>query len=638
MDVFEISGLQTGVSKAGVDYLQPADSFESIKNGYLYRQVLQSRKGISQLAPQLANASRIMMIQSFQKTDGTTTLLVADKNFLYKYNVGTRTFDQISFGGSMAGYGGFNITNNSGYISGTAYPDKDNNSRFVFTSPDITPNAAGSSVFFYDVANGDVRDYTAVADNAEYVPFSSGALINARHVLWYNERINFVKPTVGTVTYNQGWLYSAIKDSSGNGDNFNAAGAGLGQLDTFEVIQGASIFGQYLALNLSGSNWLLEKTTDAFNPYFPKKIPSIIGTDAPFSFAQWNSKINTVGRDGFLGMDFRESLRIDNKIPFFARDEMDANNMDLVYGGFDRDTAQFLWSYKTSESLDDDTDSTRTQDAIVTYNYEENTWATYDLSVSVFGQFEAEETLTWDQINATIKEEWAKWDTTTEIWDRIGKGDKFKLTLAGDDAGIIYQFNSDYNDYFVPISAITNASQAVVTIDASNFKVGDEVVILDVEGMTEINNNEDDPTQIIYYTVEAATSTQLTLNVDSTNYSAYTTGGYVCKPIEFEATTNPINPYREQGRKIFISSIECQINANGGFVYVDVFVDGDDDPYLENVLLQPTNATRDREYVSMTIDNEADFFTFRFKHKSITNGLQMPAIRIYAEQGGMTNG
>ena len=291
MEIFEITGYKTGISRENVNYLLPVDSFESIKNGYIYRGVVQSRKGISLFTPRLDDNSRVFMIQSFLKTDGSTELLAADANFLYKYNVGTRQFDQLAFGGSMAGYAGFNISDNAAYISGTAYPDKSNNSRFVFTSYGISANAAGSSIFFYDVSNGDVRDYTAVADNADYVNPSIGTLTRSTHVLWFNERLNFIKPTIGGTTYNQGFLYSGIRDASGNGDNYNAPGSGLIQLDTFETIEGASIFGQYLALNLSGSNWLLEKTTDAFNPYFPKKLPSVIGTDAPFSFAQWNSRI-----------------------------------------------------------------------------------------------------------------------------------------------------------------------------------------------------------------------------------------------------------------------------------------------------------------------------------------------------------
>jgi hypothetical protein len=228
MDVFEITGYKTGVSRENVNFLEPADSFETIRNGYIYRGVLQSRQGISQFAPRLADKSRIYLITTFIKPDGTTELLAADANFLYKYNVGTRTFDQIPFGGSMAGYSGFSLANPEDYISGTAYPTKNNSARFIFTGKGVATNGAGSAVFFYDPsagASGEVRDFTSAADNTDYQAFSSGALVRATHVLYFNERINFVVPQIGAITYEQGWLYSAIRDSSGNGDKFNSPGS-----------------------------------------------------------------------------------------------------------------------------------------------------------------------------------------------------------------------------------------------------------------------------------------------------------------------------------------------------------------------------------------------------------------------------
>jgi hypothetical protein len=323
------------------------------------------------------------MITTFIKTDGNTELLAADANFLYKYNVGTRTFDQLSFGGQLAidGYTGFGLSNPEDYISGTAYPDNLNNSRFVFTSRGMTVSASGSGVFFYDPSDSLVKDFKVdgANGNASYYEEPSASIGNLRrstHVLYFNERINFVNPQTSVTTYNQGWLYSGIRDSSGKGDKFNTPGSGLGQLDTTETIQGASIYGQYMALNLSGSNWLLEKTRDAFNPYYPKKLPSVIGSDAAFSFAQWNSRIYSMGQNGVLVMDFRESLRTDDKIPFFTRDDIDANTFDYTYGGFDRINAQFLWSYLS------DSETYTTQDKVLAYNYEEDSWSVYDIPLT----------------------------------------------------------------------------------------------------------------------------------------------------------------------------------------------------------------------------------------------------------------
>lgn len=636
MEVFEITGYQTGVSRSGVNFLQPSDSFEDIQDGYIYRQVLQSRKGIALFAPRLDDESRITGIFEFIKPDGSVDLLATDMNYLYKYNTSTAVFDQLSFGGSMAAYGGFSISNNEDYISGTAYPFADGTARFVFTGRGIAANAAGSSIFFYDVANGDVRDYTAVADNADYVAPAAGALTRATHVLWFNERINFFSPVIAGTEQTQGIIFSGIRNSGGNGDDFNVSGSGTILLDTSEDIRGASILGDRLALNLTRSNWVLEKRGDPFNPYSPRKIPSVIGTDASFSFTQWNNRVLSVGKTGILAMDGRESVRVDNKIPFFTADDMDSPDFELVYGGFDRITNQFLWSYKESE------DSGDTQNKVLSLNYEFGTWSVYNLRFSVFGQTSVGTSLTWDDIEATAEHpEWATWDGTEDIWNKIGLGEEVEKTLAGDDLGFIYALNTGYDDDQENITAITQASQAVLTVDDSAFQVGDEVIVSGVSGMVEINNYDpaDDTTEFTPYTVVAATATSITLNVNSTDFTAYTSDGLISRVISFEAKTVPFNPYREQGRRCFISYVEFLLNTNGGFLYVDIFMDEQTTPFKENVLIKPNNTVQQsRQWVSLAVDQDANFFTFKLRQKSPAFGVELTSMRIHANPGGLTSG
>lgn len=220
MEIYEITGYQTGVSKAGVNYLQPSDSFQNIFNGFIYRQVLQSRQGVGYFAPRLADESRIFGIFEHTLPDSTKELLAFDKNFLYKYNTGTGVFDPIPFGGSMSptntNYQGFNMTAKDFYISGTSYPTATNGPRFVFTGEGITPNANGSAIFFYD--GTDVKDFTndnaGGGDNPNYKAPPQGKLSSASYVLWFNERLNFIVPIIQGIEYNQGILYSGIRTTS----------------------------------------------------------------------------------------------------------------------------------------------------------------------------------------------------------------------------------------------------------------------------------------------------------------------------------------------------------------------------------------------------------------------------------------
>lgn len=639
MDVYEITGYETGVSQAGVNYLQPSDSFQNILNGFIYRQVLQSRQGVGYFAPRLAGATRIFGIFEHTLPNSTKELLAVDTNFLYKYNTGTGIFDQIPFGGSMAGYAGFNIPANDLYISGTSYPTATNGARFVFCGEGIQGNGAGSSIFFYNGTN--VQDFTSIVDNPNYAAPPGGALNSASYVLWFNERLNFIVPIQAGVEYNQGVLYSGIRTVSGNGDKFNVSGSGLFQADTYQNITGITILGQILVLNFDRMAYTLEKTRDAFNPYFGRAVPGVLGTNAKFSAISWNDTVRSMGKTGLLGADGRQNLRVDNKIPNFTREDVDQILFNLTYGGFDRLNNQFLWSYKISGT------ETDTQNSVLVGNYEENTWSIFDQRFSVFGQSDIGLNLNWDDIDAAGgNDSWSQWDTTEEIWDRIGLGQAVQKTLAGDDLGFIYEFNQDFDDYFTDITAVAPGTTTTLTVNASGILPGDLVTVqgvvgmLDAEGNSGINNYDpeiDDP-DFEPYTVISSTPTSITINLDSSTLTAYTSGGTISKIISFSAETIPFNPYRAEGRRCFVSHVEFLIDCNGGSLKVDVFADEQETPFKQNILMKPTADAQGTEWVEMTVDQEANFLTFALKQQSPAVQLRLTSMRIHCQPGGLTHG
>ncbi len=607
MEVYEITDIKTGVSQAGVNYLQPSDSFQNMVDGFVYRQVLQSRRGITKFCPRLAGETRIYGIFEHILPDGTKESLVTDKNFLYKYNTTTGVYDQIPFAGSLAAYVGFNLASREDYVSGTSYPTASNGT--------------------------DVRDFTNLADNPNYAAPTLGALTKAFFVFWFGERLNFVVPTIGGTQYSQGLLYSGIRTTSGNGDKFNVAGSGLLQLDTYENIVGASILGNVFAFNVERSNWIIEKTRDAFNPYFSRKIPGPLGTNASFSMASWADTVKSMGKTGIIGTDNRESLRVDNKIPNFTSDEINQEEFDQTYGGFDRINNQFLWAYVDAGS------GSETQDKVLVENYEFDTWTTYNLRFSCFGQTDLGLNLVWNQIDETQNTSWGRWDTTEEVWNKIGLGKSVQKTLAGDDLGFIYELNADNDDYLTSISAINQASQAVLTVDATGILAGDLVVIQNVEGMTEINNYDPDidPVDFVPYTVVSATPTSITIDEDSTLFTAATPNtGTISKVISFSADTIPFNPYRSLGRRCYIGYVEFLLDTNAGFLKVDVISDEEETPFISDVLIQPTGVQKGQEWISMSVDNESDFMTFRLKQLSPATQVKVTSIRIHCQPGGLT--
>ena len=615
MDVFEVSGFNVGRDDSGVNFLDPSQAFDTLRNGFVYRQEIKSRLGFSRFANRLSDGSRVMGIFENVVPSGANQLLVCSKEFLYRYDSGTDSFIQLANNGA-APAGGFAITSDSAYVTGTTYLTKDGLQRFVFTGSGM------SDVYYYD--GTDVRSFTV--DNPDYQAPAAGALTRARRVLWFGERLNFFVPTIAGQAENQAVLYSGIRDSSGNGDKFNVPGSGQLSADTYENMLGALILGDVVIMNFERSNWTLEKTRDAFNPYFVRKIPSVIGTNAGFSAVTWDYEVKSVGRTGLITTDGRQSLRFDNLLPYFTQDEIRQEDFELTYGGFDRINGQFFFAYKDNIANPDLT----TQDKVLVYNYEEKTWSINDQRFSVFGQTDQGHNLTWNDIDETENPAWARMDETEEIWNKIGILDETQKTLAGDDLGFVYQINTDFDDYFVDITAITAASSAVVTVDPSAFQVGDRVVFANVEGMTEINGQ--------IGTISSASTTSITVNIDSSLYTAYTTGGSVSKLIDFEAKLVPFNPYRPEGRRCYVSHLEFLLNTNAGGLNVDIYMDGETAPFKSAELLPSDSTTKPREWITVVVNQEANFLNFDLKRESSSNQTIISSIRIHASKGGLTAG
>lgn len=108
------------------------------------------------------------------------------------------------------------------------------------------------------------------------------------------------------------------------------------------------------------------------------------------------------------------------------------------------------------------------------------------------------------------------------------KGDPWALTFA-----------STQN-----ITAITKAANAQITITGHGYTAGERVVIESVTGMTEIN----DYTATVVSVVDG---NNFTVNIDSTNFSAYTSGGTVKEVL---TTDYPAVSRYYKGRRYFANS------------------------------------------------------------------------------------
>lgn len=112
-----------------------------------------------------------------------------------------------------------------------------------------------------------------------------------------------------------------------------------------------------------------------------------------------------------------------------------------------------------------------------------------------------------------------------EIWHR------FNTSLLGDVVQIGFSLSDEQmrtyteNGSALEITAITAANPCVVTVD-NTIDIGELVLIQDVEGMVEINQVSGIPNSGVYLVIDR-NDTSLTLDLNSSAFTAYTDGGTV---------------------------------------------------------------------------------------------------------------
>lgn len=105
-----------------------------------------------------------------------------------------------------------------------------------------------------------------------------------------------------------------------------------------------------------------------------------------------------------------------------------------------------------------------------------------------------------------------------QIWHRMNTsliGDTIQLgfTMTDEQMRTLTPFSDS-----LEITGITAANPCVITVE-NELQVGNQVLIEDVEGMTQLNGNT--------YLITSRNDTSITIGVDSSSYTAYTDGGTV---------------------------------------------------------------------------------------------------------------
>lgn len=136
-------------------------------------------------------------------------------------------------------------------------------------------------------------------------------------------------------------------------------------------------------------------------------------------------------------------------------------------------------------------------------------------------------------LSVVDKQTISQYTQTTAQNAGTGNGSTKTFTNAGNANPTLTSFNVEFAAPIqagIAITGITVATQAVVTVASHSYSVGDPILIIGAGGMTQING-------LIGFVV-STTATTITLNINSSTFSAWTSGGNIYKAEYFSDNQN----------------------------------------------------------------------------------------------------
>lgn len=409
---------------------------------------------------------------------------------------------------------------------------------------------------------------------ATYAPIynASGFVIKAcKLIVPFHNRLLFLNTleqvTVGPTTYKNFYnrmRFSQVGDplqttvgKEAFRDDVEGKG-GFEEADVKEAITGVSFIKDRLIIEFEKSTFECVYTGNKRRPFILKRIDNELGVESTNSIVQFDQFSLGFGLNGIHSCNGMNVSRIDNAIPdeIFQVSNEEAGPK-RVFGSRDYWTEEVYWSYPSTARTNET--AARYPNQVLAYNYSTKTWAKYNESITAFGYYFNDDSLTWaDGEDA--------WEEADYRWNEPSLTSKFRSTVAGNQEGWTYIINNEKNsnDDSLTIHNIgTSGNFIEISILDHNLREAEFIKINNVQGDAgdTLNGN-------IYQIDAVDSSDTLLINVPgaSTDYDG---GGTVTVVSKSRIKSKRYNFYSSNGKKLRVSRIDFLLSktVNGELSY-----------------------------------------------------------------------
>ena len=337
-------------------------------------------------------------------------------------------------------------------------------------------------------------------------------------------------------------------------------GAGVTDAATKEEIVSAAFIKDRLIVFFDRSTWEIVYTGVPALPFRWQKLNDEFGSLSTGATIQFDRQTFNVSKNGITACNGSNVQRIDNAIEeevYSWRVKDDAYLR--VQGIRDFRDKMTYWTYQP------DTAATTTSFAtkILAYNYQYGAWSKFDDTVTVWGYFEQQQDLTWQNAQMT-------WQEADFTWNANVTPAQSRRIIAGNHHGYTFLIEKDF-PVNAPVMTISNVSIGAgfitVTAYAHNLQNDDFVEVSSLGGLTPNND-------IGQVTVVDANTFTLPLEMTGT----YTGGGVIRRLSQMVFRSKAWNPYKDKGRGCHIEKIDFIVapDSEGAKIRIGYSTNGSD--------------------------------------------------------------
>ncbi len=475
-------------------------------------------------------------------------------------------------------------TNNTGQFGATADPPRitDGTTWYPFYD-NVTPaNTPWASI---DASTFLVNWLSMLPFRGRMVTFNTWEGANAAGAVNYSNRIRW--STIG----NPFIPFAAGPPATGSWRDDIRGQGGFLDIPTSEDIVSVGFVRDNLVIYCERSTWQLRYTGRSIAPFQIERVNSELGSEGPFSAIQFDTSLIGVGDKGLVECDSYKSERIDIKILDFVFEIQNANDGPVRIQGI-RDFINRLayWTIPLSSEYDPTVSSANRifPNIRLIYNYENDSWATFDDSYTALGTVQPQESRTW----LTTPIPWVQCNFSWIGTQARGQPD----IVAGNQQGFVEYLNEQtVNDVSLAITDVqpNTILPTVITSANHNLTTGTVIGISGIPSGTPYDNlnggvygiilgdntnaNPQDKFRLMLYNPATDQFSTPQLDVSSGTYIG---GGLINVRDNFHIVSKKFN-FLDEGQNIQIGFLDILMDATEanepGAISLYLYIDYNDD-------------------------------------------------------------